>query len=174
MPVLKGHQIIGELRRITYSHHDFTTYWRVTRSLVSYDLATNFLASAPIIEGSPDHWWVTTKVWCVRCCVCIEGSPDHWWVTTPLLLYYLKLLILKGHQIIGELRRNSLRIDKISIIEGSPDHWWVTTKHASYIPPLHGLKGHQIIGELRLHTQCVSSPSIDWRVTRSLVSYDWR
>ena len=104
------------------------------------------------IEGSPDHWWVTTSKatlptvgvlnWRVtRSLVSydnypaifdsnwvIEGSPDHWWVTT--------------------LPCSSIMSSKY--IEGSPDHWWVTTRRTS----------------INLHFHY-------WRVTRSLVSYDY-
>ena len=35
----------------------------------------------------------------------IEGSPDHWWVTTHIFVCFDRIFLLKGHQIIGELRR---------------------------------------------------------------------
>ena len=126
--VLKGHQIIGELRR-----------------LVSYQqLARN-------IERSPDHWWVTTILHqSVLRVYEIERSPDHWWVTTLSHTTLPKVGLLKGHQIIGELRlvgsfhykmltnwkvtRSLVSYDWVSFclslslsIERSPDHWWVTT-----------------------------------------------
>ena len=128
---LKGHQIIGELRLL---------------------LKTQILHLLRI-EGSPDHWWVTTafkdsdttfaKDWRVTrslvsydtyFCVFwshlfIEGSPDHWWVTTLLPSF------CSCHP----------------SIEGSPDHWWVTTT-----------------GD-RKWTVWLKY----WRVTRSLVSYDY-
>ena len=103
----------------------------------------------------------------------IEGSPDHWWVTasSSVNLYSLDLLkghqiigelrpwkstsmrlmlLLKGHQIIGELRHTYINFHKISSIEGSPDHWWVTASIGTCLKSTSKLKGHQIIGELRL------------------------
>ena len=105
-------------------------YWKVTRSLVSYDLLGAFQFGINLIERSPDHWWVTTN--------------------------YLEVLssfssLLKGHQIIGELR--------LHLIEQ---------------PPLRRLlKGHQIIGELRLLLSYYATSTSNWKVTRSLVSYDF-
>ena len=125
---LKGHQIIGELRLMTPTLHCIMWDWRVTRSLVSYDLISN-LQSIPledwrvtrslvsydysylininnrVIEGSPDHWWVTTAFFISSAKVFfIEGSPDHWWVTTWPFNSASIFARLKGHQIIGELR----------------------------------------------------------------------
>ena len=79
---LKGHQIIGELRQLLTLLIPSYEDWRVTRSLVSYDLSG--------LEGLQDFE--------------IEGSPDHWWVTTTLIVWIETPLGLKGHQIIGELR----------------------------------------------------------------------
>ena len=81
--VLKGHQIIGELRLSCVLLSLFKYNWRVTRSLVSYDLREYRKVNRHHIEGSPDHWWVTT--W-----LCLYSASDLW---------------LKGHQIIGELRQ---------------------------------------------------------------------
>ena len=125
-----------------------------------------------MIERSPDHWWVTTKSFASLQKCRIERSPDHWWVTTspsgrePLQMnwkvtrslvsydihQYLRIVWnrLKGHQIIGELRRN----------------WASCSIHAVL------LKGHQIIGELRPAYLTITSYFGDWKVTRSLVSYD--
>ena len=148
---LKGHQIIGELRLECSYLYDRYSY----------------------IEGSPDHWWVTTHV-TIPCQypLLIEGSPDHWWVTTLFIsckIFFLNWrvtrslvsydnsdfiptpkAVLKGHQIIGELRlwRPAFKLSDITI-EGSPDHWWVTTKMAIKTTQTTTLKGHQIIGELR-------------------------
>mgnify|MGYP006952325261 CR=1 FL=1 len=102
--LLKGHQIIGELRLWATSFLPSADNWKVTRSLVSYDqtlkpelsflwlkghqiigelrpsiLVISFLAS---IERSPDHWWVTTFFFSLLFSFFIERSPDHWWVTT--------------------------------------------------------------------------------------------
>ena len=128
----------------------FNDYWKVTRSLVSYDLpefstkngvllkghqiigelrhkGSKYLLSCWIIERSPDHWWVTTAIARVRYNINIERSPDHWWVTT---LY------------------------------GSIFHifinWKVTRSLVSY--------------DLILQIFSVTLPY--WKVTRSLVSYD--
>ena len=102
---LKGHQIIGELRLRQTSKHPYG-----------------------LIERSPDHWWVTTVI-LKRLSIGI-----HWKVTRSLVSYDIDRIfkdnwcILKGHQIIGELRLRAL---------------------LTWLSPLI-LKGHQIIGELRL------------------------
>ena len=167
----------------------------VTRSLVSYDFNSSSSSLAAFIEWSPDHWWVTTfiinllhlaKNWMVtRSLVSydlcfrnkellslIEWSPDHWWVTTSVGYFGTAIVILNGHQIIGELRqlnildtslrndwmvtRSLVSYDLVAIIgfstpkiEWSPDHWWVTTK---------------------IKKKCKQWTY--WMVTRSLVSYD--
>ena len=63
---------------------------------------------------------------------------------------YIKFVRLKGHQIIGELRQIILNLKLLMM--------W--------------LKGHQIIGELRPELVYVKDNKADWKVTRSLVSYD--
>ena len=132
--ILKGHQIIGELRLFYFSMLELYMDWKVTRSLVSYDAPQNCKQILSQIERSPDHWWVTTKADITTILFeRIERSPDHWWVTTPAYLQDGKQFQLKGHQIIGELR---LKV---------------------FILSLHGLllKGHQIIGELRLKLKVI-------------------
>ena len=125
---MKGHQIIGELRPELY----FQKFW-------------NF----------------------------IEGSPDHWWVTTKTLPHLSSKVRLKGHQIIGELRLVDKAVSiAVEAIEGSPDHWWVTTEYQLLMILSIQLKGHQIIGELRRFNSFRKSKHNNWRVTRSLVSYD--
>ena len=130
-----------------------TIHWKVTRSLVSYDLlphAKCWFSSK--IERSPDHWWVTTRFFHTeRDFPMIERSPDHWWVTTKPNKPYKGFFGLKGHQIIGELRL------PLVIVRRSP---W-------------RLKGHQIIGELRPEIGLRASKLSNWKVTRSLVSYDF-
>ena len=218
---LKGHQIIGELRQVCGGRLYACFHWRVTRSLVSYD------CRYVVPNAKCWHWRVTRSLVSydlvnkiVRFFILIEGSPDHWWVTTTQSLSKIVGYWLKGHQIIGELRplmgyllNSSLEIEgspdhwwvttslidfehRFCSIEGSPDHWWVTTQQHQQYPThvilkghqiigelrllfkegisivLSILKGHQIIGELRHNTMSDSSDSIDWRVTRSLVSYD--
>ena len=152
--------------------HNHATYWKVTRSLVSYDLRCGVLNLLRSLKGHqiigelrPElsvslHWHP------------IERSPDHWWVTTSPPASSMDFSILKGHQIIGELRRipycshnlgtywkvtrslvsydyTLLQSQPWHLIERSPDHWWVTTK-------------------IFIQTRC----SHNWKVTRSLVSYD--
>ena len=146
---LKGHQIIGELRRLREAALQKPANWRVTRSLVSYDL---FIVVNVILIP---YWRVT------RSLVSYDESMKRyeealdWRVTRSLVSYddgntlEVRLLRLKGHQIIGELRQISIPIYIFIFIEGSPDHWWVTT---SWRKPCNAgipLKGHQIIGELR-------------------------
>ena len=88
----------------------FFLNWRVTRSLVSYDNILLYMLLNPLK---------------------IEGSPDHWWVTTYNYLLSGNKLKLKGHQIIGELRLLRACLSFFERIEGSPDHWWVTTSGSS-------------------------------------------
>ena len=126
---LKGHQIIGELRHKMICFSQIHLDWKVTRSLVSYDLDASNTSCMLSIERSPDHWWVTTFFPMLN-----AGSP----------------LKLKGHQIIGELRHAS------------------STQKETF----QWLKGHQIIGELRRSPINLIKVSLDWKVTRSLVSYD--
>ena len=125
---LKGHQIIGELRQSIKSSTVAFVNWKVTRSLVSYD-------GTPLLGGENGS---------------IERSPDHWWVTTICIFWWEMHLILKGHQIIGELRPLTCRSCKE----------WLR------------LKGHQIIGELRRLYLSIYASGLNWKVTRSLVSYD--
>ena len=148
--------------------------WKVTRSLVSYDLISSTLDTFHFIERSPDHWWVTTSIF-----ICSY-----------------KPLPLKGHQIIGELRPSRCaKTCDTQLIERSPDHWWVTTVFnmryiwypnwkvtrslvsydpaAPAIPNSLRLKGHQIIGELRQIIAINHTVPYYWKVTRSLVSYDY-
>ena len=125
---LKGHQIIGELLRWLLLMWSRFWYWRVTRSLVSY----------------------YNRLFAVLTAIAIEGSPDHWWVTTFWYFNNASALLLKGHQIIGELRRNLWSINEVQV------NWRVTRSLVSYdyvlqfLSDYKPLKGHQIIGELRL------------------------
>ena len=164
---------------------------------MSYDLLITCCQIAHCIEGSPDHWWVTTKaladgkaqaklkghqiigelrpfvlLFFILVC-CIEGSPDHWWVTT--VGYFL---LFRSHD--WRVTRSLVSYDNSlsykeggKQIEGSPDHWWVTTS-----VPLHI---RELLRNWRVTRSLVSYDRIDisilfiliyWRVTRSLVSYD--
>ena len=128
------------------------------------------------IERSPDHWWVTTFLhkantvrlnWKVtRSLVSydvkffnINPVADYWRVTRSLVSYDVEKveihfygIWLKGHQIIGELRRREYNNELRCL------HWRVTRSLVSYDIFLETsklfikLKGHQIIGELRLDT----------------------
>ena len=119
---------------------------------MSYDFAKFVIYLSYEIEGSPDRWWVTTsRKTSHKISTNIEGSPDRWWVTTPVFS----------------------RTNIGSYIEGSPDRWWVTTSRTTIGSYMKTLKGHQIVGELRpVYNLCLVEPPLDWRVTRSLVSYD--
>ena len=101
---LKGHQIIGELRLHDLPLYDQLLHWRVTRSLVSYDLPDLSGLNVLILKGHQ-----------------IIGELR---LTKRYLSSWVKL---KGHQIIGELRRDFPLGWTHCQIEGSPDHWWVTT-----------------------------------------------
>ena len=82
---LKGHQIIGELRQNFVKEKVKGINWKVTRSLVSYDLKTLLIL----------------PMW------------NNWKVTRSLVSYdrnevpVVENIVLKGHQIIGELRQLS-------------------------------------------------------------------
>ena len=125
---LKGHQIIGELRRANLFWASGERYWKVTRSLVSYDFIRLIFNDLYILKGHQIIGELRRLVW---------QHPlilHDWKVTRSLVSYDLikKYLMqlklqLKGHQIIGELRQVNWA-HRISIgIERSPDHWWVTT-----------------------------------------------
>ena len=148
---LKGHQIIGELRP-----------------------QEHFACSLIFIERSPDHWWVTTSnAAAVYPTADIERSPDHWWVTTTnaiLMVIYVKL---KGHQIIGELRRYiPMFISIVTRLKGHQIIGELRLFISRYLCLYRRLKGHQIIGELRPKPIRVFPSQGNWKVTRSLVSYD--
>ena len=88
-----------------------------------------WISKRTVIEWSPDHWWVTTKLEVVVVkAELIEWSPDHWWVTTATSSSNGSRNKLNGHQIIGELRQSDLNNQNTELL----------------------LNGHQIIGELRL------------------------
>ena len=129
-----------------------TLYWKVTRSLVSYDIQKQIQSACIQLKGHQ-----------------IIGELRLYRCLSPLFIGQLK-----GHQIIGELRPYPIAIeDSWVIIERSPDHWWVTTEGYHLFFCFMSLKGHQIIGELR--PALSASSWIDqrnWKVTRSLVSYD--
>ena len=147
---LKGHQIFGELRLLHPYRMQDTRYWKVTRSLVSYDEPLTYGLLRPDIERSPDLWWVTTlTVSSLEKHGWIERSPDLWWVTTIRCWSPFCRKQLKGHQIFGELRLQKPAIPNSLNIERSPDLWWVTTIFFSCSFYSHRLKGHQIFGELR-------------------------
>ena len=132
-------------------------YWKVTRSLVSYDLVVALQQSCLYIERSPDHWWVTTcAVMPKRHQALIERSPDHWWVTTNRVIFFKALLLLKGHQIIGELRQMQLYMMQQALHWKVPDHWWVTTQ------TMHLIDTRSMIER---------SPDHWWVTTNSFVSF---
>ena len=149
--LLKGHQIIGELRLLQLLLLQPVQPLKGHQIIGELRLNTFCSKRIIIIERSPDHWWVTTKDTPLSSLSTkIERSPDHWWVTTcissccynfsywkvtrSLVSYDCSIqedfacsLILKGHQIIGELRPTLPTVGVVTV----------------------ALKGHQIIGELR-------------------------
>ena len=194
---LKGHQIIGELRLVLTHRHKGGAHWRVTRSLVSYD---NLCYCNP---SNHYYWRVTRSLvsydfpyfyHTIRSPQ-LKGHQIIGELRPVCLFPFLKVLVLKGHQIIGELRLASF------VWFTWFSNWRVTRSLVSYDvkslskPLPASLKGHQIIGELRQGTadyfntkNIEGSPDHwwvttifssrymyfkDWRVTRSLVSYDW-
>ena len=103
----------------------------------------------------------------------IERSPDHWWVTTNTLPRDPNTLTLKGHQIIGELRPQLLQLLSLQLVlKGHQIIGELRRLNVLILDLRNLLKGHQIIGELRLITICSYGSASDWKVTRSLVSYD--
>ena len=126
-------------------------HWKVTRSLVSYDLVTS------------------TSKFC-----------SNWKVTRSLVSYdrwgFALLIVnrLKGHQIIGELRPlTQSPPEQATFIERSPDHWWVTTwaKYSFNLAAHWKVTRSLVSYDLRSYNQVKVKPH--WKVTRSLVSYDF-
>ena len=151
LAILKGHQIIGELRLTTLINNQSHWNWRVTRSLVSYDVAIAIIAN-------PMFYWRVT-----RSLVSYDLSKES--------INFLASL-LKGHQIIGELRLLFVFFWIMYwLIEGSPDHWWVTTihEHNSFRKIIEGSPDHWWVTTYWLNSLSYIN---NWRVTRSLVSYD--
>ena len=106
--LLKGHQIIGELRP-AFKDSEHTLQLKGHQIIGELRLRRANFGSMTSIERSPDHWWVTTMF--SRTTIgsyMIERSPDHWWVTTVVVVLLVVMMILKGHQIIGELRHSHL------------------------------------------------------------------
>ena len=123
--------------------------WRVTRSLVSYDHSPLSPKGFNSIEGSPDHWWVTTTDYLLNLFAKIEGSPDHWWVTTQIGKAPSLWRNWRVTRSLVSYDSGLEGLQDFELIEGSPDHWWVTTSGLSLTICTSLLKGHQIIGELR-------------------------
>ena len=82
---------------------------------------------------------------------------------------------LKGHQIIGELRPiHAVFAASLMFIERSPDHWWVTTYRLLskyYKQYIERSPDHWWVTTTRRLLHLIIS--LDWKVTRSLVSYDF-
>ena len=126
------------------------------------------------IERSPDHWWVTTYSSKLNFFhVLIERSPDHWWVTTRFIRYKFIRSYWKVTRSLVSYDFDVVFIKIMIDIERSPDHWWVTTFLQKRLTKNVSLKGHQIIGELRHNLLCGYGFYSNWKVTRSLVSYDF-
>ena len=83
------------------------------------------------------------------------------------------ILKLKGHQIIGELRLEY----KFTLwgvkIERSPDHWWVTTMAIKPAIRYWNWKVTRSLVSYDVRVLHRNYLVLDWKVTRSLVSYDW-
>ena len=171
--------------------------WKVTRSLVSYDYTVSLESRQDQLKGHQ----IIGELRLVN--IILKGKINKLkghQIIGELRQYVYSLLKkshrLKGHQIIGELRQGFCRWSKMasnwkvtrslvsydmaklavslySFIERSPDHWWVTTRALAITRARAELKGHQIIGELRLCASINATISPHWKVTRSLVSYDF-
>ena len=129
----------------------FLFYWKVTRSLVSYDQSSMKNTQSIGLKG---HQIIGELRLCFQQ---LSYSLPYWKVTRSLVSYDVQYLFY--HQSESEIER-------------SPDHWWVTTLFLSFRLCSAILKGHQIIGELRLSVLLSVLLIEDWKVTRSLVSYD--
>ena len=118
---------------------------------MSYDSVLSVRKHLLFIEGSPDHWWVTTL--CIFRRVLFRSLKGHQ-IIGELRLGYKSFCssshILKGHQIIGELRLKPFGLS------GEWRHWRVTRSLVSY--------DQENLPDVLNH--------LYWRVTRSLVSYD--
>ena len=119
---------------------------------MSYDILIKTSTGNDQIERSPDHWWVTTlNSTFTNSVAFIERSPDHWWVTTTTVLAVVVTLGIErspDHWWVTTFKLSDITLQRI---ERSPDHWWVTTESKF------------------TEADCIP----DWKVTRSLVSYDW-
>ena len=195
IPELKGHQIIGELRlpetkkrklvKIERSpdHWWVTTLsvkdaywaedWKVTRSLVSYDLLLNSLTQCVSLKGHQIIGELRLKADFSRV------SNGNWKVTRSLVSYdvlrvrMIVFIVLKGHQIIGELRPIlTTSFLASALIERSPDHWWVTTNEIVWLNGENNWKVTRSLVSYDRINKAVNAFIIDWKVTRSLVSYD--
>ena len=136
------------MRNLQYLVHED---WKVTRSLVSYDWVKHPLA--------------------------IAGK--HWKVTRSLVSYdqrnagAMHLLLLKGHQIIGELRPPF----KVAKFRTKLKGHQIIGELRQIVPINYSfgyqLKGHQIIGELRPESWvlwslgCIERSPDHWWVTTS-------
>ena len=58
---LQGHQNVGELRHPSLNQWQYLLNCRVTRMLVSYDMAPKINGRSALIARSPECWWVTTN-----------------------------------------------------------------------------------------------------------------
>ena len=126
-------------------------YWKVTRSLVSYDfnLCCNDrsftlkghqiigeLRLFSIFDGVVNTNWKVTRslvsydrtVFCNTFSIRIERSPDHWWVTTSNSQAKFCLRYWKVTRSLVSYDRAAPTTRAREDIERSPDHWWVTTK----------------------------------------------
>ena len=163
---------------------------------MSYDSFLQYSAETKVIERSPDHWWVTTKsnlYYCInknwkvtRSLVsydiamiakpmfsCIERSPDHWWVTTSeQTLAKVGFEDWKVTRSLVSYDNSTESLGAKLLIERSPDHWWVTTPYCSYnfCCTIERSPDHWWVTTAGLFSSL--SENKNWKVTRSLVSYD--
>ena len=129
----------------------WTIYWRVTRSLVSYDPINCLSSEVSNIEGSPNRWWVTTYLLSLSV---IEFS--YWRVTRSLVSYdnIVFIVIIFDN---WRVTRSLVSYDaSVSLRQYSAENWRVTRSLVSY--------DDQYQPWILF---------INWRVTRSLVSYDY-
>ena len=126
---LKGHQIIGELR-LTWcllTQHQFVLKGhQIIGELRRY--APDLLRPGVELKGHQIIGELRHFIYLLFLFFsCIEGSPDHWWVTSIELAEVKPRNWLKGHQIIGELRPPTNSARAVSC------NWRVTRSLVSYV-----------------------------------------
>ena len=102
----------------------------------------------------------------------IERSPDHWWVTTFKEAEAQKPAMIERSPDHWWVTTYSKSCTTVYFIERSPDHWWVTTTIYKHFIASHNWKVTRSLVSYDMVRAYVPVEWLDWKVTRSLVSYD--